>query len=104
MFYGVLHAVVPPVARAVWRPTVPGLENVPATGPVILASNPLSFADSLVIPIVRPRKVVLLAKSDYFTGSGIKGTASRLWFEGLGMLPIDRDDNKAALASLTTAL
>src|SRR4051794_21146769 len=102
--YGLLHAVVPPLAKAVWRPTVTGLENVPATGPVILASNHVSFADSLVIPIVVPRKVVFLTKSDYFTGSGVKGTASRLWFEVLGMLPVDRDDSKAAIASLDTAL
>ena len=102
--YGVLHTVVPPLARVVWRPTVTGLENVPRTGPVILASNHLSFADSLVIPIVAPRKVVFLAKSDYFTGTGIKGRLSRLWFEGLGMLPVDRDDSRAALASLDTAL
>ena len=81
-----------------------GLDNVPRTGPVILASNHLSFADSLVIPIVAPRKVAFLAKSDYFTGTGLKGTASRLWFEGMGMLPVDRDDSKAALASLDTAL
>src|SRR3954451_15788893 len=102
--YGVLHTVVPPLARMVWRPSVTGLENVPRTGPVILASNHLSFADSLVIPIVAPRKVVFLAKSDYFTGTGLKGRLSRLWFEGLGMLPVDRDDRKAALASLDTAL
>ena len=48
----------------------PGLENIPATGPVILASNHLSFADSVVIPVVVPRKVAFLAKSDYFTGTG----------------------------------
>jgi 1-acyl-sn-glycerol-3-phosphate acyltransferase len=104
VIYGVLHRVVPPVARAVWRPTVVGLDNVPPTGGVILASNHLSFADSVVIPCVVPRKVVFLAKSDYFTGSGVKGTASRLWFEGLGMLPVDRDDSRAAIASLDTAL
>jgi 1-acyl-sn-glycerol-3-phosphate acyltransferase len=102
--YTVLHAVVPPVARLVWRPTVTGLENVPRTGPVILASNHRSFADSLVIPIVAPRKVVFLAKSDYFTGTGLKGRAQRAWFEGMGMLPVDRDDPKAALGSLDTAL
>jgi 1-acyl-sn-glycerol-3-phosphate acyltransferase len=102
--YGVLHTVVPPLAKAVWRPTVTGLENVPRTGPVILASNHLSFADSLVIPIVAPRKVVFLAKSDYFTGTGIKGGAQRAWCEGMGMLPVDRDDTKAALATLDTAL
>jgi 1-acyl-sn-glycerol-3-phosphate acyltransferase len=104
MLYGVMHAVVPPLARTIWRPVVEGLDNVPRTGPVIVASNHLSFADSLVIPIVAPRKVVFLAKADYFTGTGIKGAASRAWFGGLGMIPVDRDDTKAAIASLDTAL
>ncbi|WP_122818313.1 lysophospholipid acyltransferase family protein [Nocardioides pantholopis] len=104
MLYRALHSVVPPLAKAVWRPTVRGLANVPGTGPVVLASNHLSFADSIVIPVVVPRKVVFLAKSDYFTGTGVRGALSRMWFEGLGMLPVDRDDSKAALASLDTAL
>ena len=82
VIYGVLHRVIPPVARTVWRPTVIGLENVPPTGGVILASNHLSFADSVVIPCVVPRKVVFLAKSDYFTGSGVKGTLTRLVVRG----------------------
>jgi 1-acyl-sn-glycerol-3-phosphate acyltransferase len=103
-FYEVLHAVVPPLAKAVWRPTVTGLEKVPPSGPVILASNHRSFVDSVVIPIVAPRKVVFLAKSDYFTGPGVKGRAVRAWFEGLGMVPVDRDDTKAALESLDIAL
>jgi 1-acyl-sn-glycerol-3-phosphate acyltransferase len=102
--YRVVHWVVAPVARAVWRPDVTGLENVPATGGVILASNHLSFADSVVIPCVVPRRVAFLAKSDYFTGTGVKGTLTRGWFEGIGMLPVDRDDQKAAIASLDTAL
>jgi 1-acyl-sn-glycerol-3-phosphate acyltransferase len=104
MMYTALHTVVPPVARAIWRPHVRGLSNVPRTGGVILASNHLSFADSVVIPVVVPRKVAFLAKSDYFTGTGVKGAISKAWFEGLGMLPVDRDDSKAALASLDTAL
>jgi 1-acyl-sn-glycerol-3-phosphate acyltransferase len=104
MIYGVLHTVVPPVAKVLWRPTVHGLENVPRTGAVILASNHLSFVDSVVIPVLVPRKVVFLAKSDYFTGPGVKGALSRAWFIGLGMLPVDRDDAKAALTSLDTAL
>lgn len=104
MLYTVLHGVVPPLARAVWRPTIEGLHHVPPTGPVIVASNHLSFVDSVVIPCVVPRKVVFLAKSDYFTGTGAKGALQRAWFEALGMLPVDRDDTKAALASLDTAL
>ena len=99
-----MNAVLPPVLRAVWRPTVRGLEHVPREGGVILASNHRSFVDSVAIPAVVPRKVVFLAKSDYFTGSGIKGFASRAWFEGLGMLPVDRDDTRSAIASLDIAL
>jgi 1-acyl-sn-glycerol-3-phosphate acyltransferase len=96
--------VLPPALRAIWRPRVLGLEHVPRHGGVILASNHLSFVDSVVIPSVAPRKVVFLTKSDYFTGTGLKGLASRAWFEGLGMLPVDRDDTKAAIASLDIAL
>ncbi len=102
--YRVVHTVVEPVAKAIWRPRVSGLEHVPSRGPVILASNHLSFVDSVVIPLVVPRKVAFLAKSDYFTGTGIKGTLSRWWFEGIGMLPVDRDDARAAIDSLDTAL
>jgi 1-acyl-sn-glycerol-3-phosphate acyltransferase len=104
MLYTVAHGVIPPVVRVIWRPTVIGLDHVPAKGGVILASNHLSFVDSIAIPVVVPRKVVFLTKSDYFTGSGVKGFFSRAWFEGLGMLPVDRDDSKAALASLDVAL
>ncbi|WP_337191877.1 lysophospholipid acyltransferase family protein [Nocardioides flavescens] len=104
MLYDVMHRLVPPVLRAVWRPTVHGLEHVPRHGGVILASNHLSFVDSVVIPVVAPRQVVFLAKSDYFTGTGLKGAASRAWFEGLGMLPVDRDDTRAAIKSLDVAL
>ena len=104
MLYEVMHTIVPPLAKVVWRPTVEGLENLPASGPVIVASNHRSFADSMVIPIVTPRQVVFLAKEDYFTGTGVKGTLQRAWFEGLGMVPVDRDDTKAALAALDIAL
>lgn len=104
MLYEVLHATVPPLARLVWRPVVEGAGNVPAEGPVILASNHLSFVDSVVIPIVAPRTVVFLAKAEYFTGTGPRGALQRAWFEGLGMVPVDRDDTRSALDSLEVAL
>jgi 1-acyl-sn-glycerol-3-phosphate acyltransferase len=104
MLYEVVHAVVPPAAKLIWRPHVEGLENVPSTGPVIVASNHLSFADSIVIPFVVPRRVAFLAKRDYFTGTGVKGALIRAWFEGIGMVPVDRDDSKSALDSLNVAL
>jgi 1-acyl-sn-glycerol-3-phosphate acyltransferase len=104
VLYGALHRIVPPLLRAVWRPHVEGLEQVPRTGPLILASNHQSFIDSVVIPAVTPRPVNFLAKSDYFEGRGVKGRLVRGWFEMFGAMPVDRDDSKAALASLDTAL
>ncbi|GAA1919587.1 lysophospholipid acyltransferase family protein [Nocardioides marmoribigeumensis] len=104
MLYRILHTVLPPALRAIWRPTIEGVDHVPLTGGVLLASNHLSFADSVVIPSVAPRDVVFLAKSDYFTGTGVRGALQRAWFEGLGMIPVDRDDSRAAIESLGTAL
>ena len=104
MFYATLNALVPPIARFVWRPVVEGVENVPLTGGVLLASNHLSFMDSVVIPVAAPRKVVFLAKEEYFTGTGVRGFLIRQWFEGLGMVPVNRDDTRSALDSLDVAL
>jgi 1-acyl-sn-glycerol-3-phosphate acyltransferase len=104
MVYKLLKVVLATLFRLVYRPTVTGLGNIPRQGPVILASNHLSFVDSMVIPMVVPRRVAFLAKSDYFTGTGVKGTLSRWWFGGLGMIPVDRDDTRSAQASLDAAL
>jgi 1-acyl-sn-glycerol-3-phosphate acyltransferase len=80
------------------------MENIPATGPVILASNHLSFSDSIFLPLQARRPVVFLAKSEYFTGKGIKGALTRWFFKSTGQLPIDRSGGKASEASLNTGL
>jgi 1-acyl-sn-glycerol-3-phosphate acyltransferase len=104
MFFRATRSLVPPVAKAIWRPVVHGLRHIPREGGLILASNHLSFADSVMIPVVVPRKVVFLAKADYFSGTGLRGELRRAWFQGLDMLPVDRDDSVAAMDSLNTAL
>lgn len=105
MFYWFMkHILLGPFLKAVFRPWVSGAENVPATGPVILASNHLSFVDSIFLPLMLERRVVFLAKSEYFTGKGIKGWASRVFFKGTGQLPMDRSGGKASEASLNTGL
>lgn len=98
------HLVVGPVLLSIFRPWVVGLDKIPATGPVILASNHLSFIDSIFLPLVVDRPVVFLAKSEYFTGKGLKGWATRLFFQASGQLPIDRSGGKASEASLNTGL
>ncbi|WP_122263570.1 lysophospholipid acyltransferase family protein [Ornithinimicrobium cerasi] len=104
MIYELLHPIVTPLATAIWRPDVVGRDNVPATGPVILASNHLSFVDSVVIPLTSPRQVAFLAKAEYFTGTGVRGWISREWFTGVGSIPVNRDDARAAQESLDLAL
>lgn len=104
MVYQFVKVVLATLFKLAYRPTVTGLDNLPRTGPVILASNHLSFMDSMVIPMLVPRRVAFLAKSDYFTGKGVKGTLSRWWFKGFGMIPVDRDDTRAAQLSLDAAL
>jgi 1-acyl-sn-glycerol-3-phosphate acyltransferase len=86
-----------------FRPWVEGLENIPAKGPAILASNHLSFSDSFILPLVVPRSIVFLAKSDYFTGRGFKGWFSRLFFTGVGQVPVDRSGGRASEAAIFTA-
>ena len=71
---------------------------------MILASNHLSFIDSVFLPLVIDRRIIFLAKSDYFTGTGLKGWATRQFFKATGMLPIDRSGGKASEASLNTGL
>ena len=105
MFYWIMkHIVVGPILLAIFRPWVVGLENVPRDGAVVLASNHLSFIDSIFLPLVVDRPVVFLAKSEYFTGRGLKGWATRVFFQAAGQLPIDRSGGKASEASLETGL
>jgi 1-acyl-sn-glycerol-3-phosphate acyltransferase len=93
-----------PLLRVVWRPWAEGLDNVPDDRPVILASNHLSFCDSFFMPILVPRKVTFLAKSEYFTTPGLKGRLTRMFMAGVGQVPIDRSGSDASQAALNTGL
>lgn len=105
MFYWIMkHILVGPLLLAVFRPWVVGLEHVPKEGAVVLASNHLSFIDSIFLPLVVDRPVIFLAKSEYFTGKGLKGWATRVFFQAAGQLPIDRSGGKASEAALETGL
>ena len=105
MFYWVMkHIVVGPVVLSIFRPWIIGMEKVPDRGAVIMASNHLSFIDSIFLPLVMKRRMVFLAKSEYFTGKGLKGWATRVFMNAAGQLPIDRSGGKASEASLITGL
>jgi 1-acyl-sn-glycerol-3-phosphate acyltransferase len=93
-----------PMLRLVFRPRIEGAENVPLEGPAILASNHLSYADWLFMPLTLPRRVTFVAKAEYFTGKGIKGRLQRFFFAGAGQVPIDRSGASAAQGALLSAM
>jgi 1-acyl-sn-glycerol-3-phosphate acyltransferase len=92
--YKVFHAILPTALGAVWHPFSEGVEHVPRTGPAILASNHLSFADHFFLPALLDRPVFFLGKSDYFSGW------KRYFFEGVGVMPVHRQGGDAGEASL----
>jgi len=105
VFYWLLkNGVLGPLISTVFRPTIEGAHHVPAEGPVIVVCNHLSFVDSIFLPLAVPRRMSYLAKSDYFTGTGLRGAIVRWFFTSAGQLPIDRAGGKASEASLNTGL
>ncbi|GAA1468502.1 lysophospholipid acyltransferase family protein [Microbacterium thalassium] len=98
--YALGRVVITPLARLVYRPHIEGRANVPKSGPVIFASNHLSFIDSIAIPVAAPRPVHFLAKASYFEGPGFSGWAQREFFTAIGAIPVQRGAGQAALDAL----
>ncbi|GAB2773422.1 lysophospholipid acyltransferase family protein [Streptomyces chlorus] len=96
MLYGAMKVTVGGSLKLAFRPWTEGLENVPAEGPAILASNHLSFSDSFFLPAVLDRKVTFIAKAEYFTTPGVKGRLTAAFFKGVGQLPVDRSGARGA--------
>ncbi|MET4636881.1 lysophospholipid acyltransferase family protein [Mycetocola sp. 2940] len=105
MFYWFMkYLVAGPLLKTLFRPWVVGQENIPKTGGAIIASNHLSVIDSVFLPLYLDRRISFLAKSEYFTGKGLKGWVTRVFMKMTGQLPIDRSGGKASEASLLTGL
>ncbi|GAB3623432.1 lysophospholipid acyltransferase family protein [Mariniluteicoccus endophyticus] len=98
------NILIGPGIKRVFRPVVEGIDNVPAHGPAIIASNHLSVADWLFTPLALRRRITYVAKSDYFTGTGVKGFVQRRFFAGTGQVPIDRSGGKASMGALKAGL
>ena len=104
MFYWLLKWVlIGPLLRLIFRPHTEGAENVPEEGPAILASNHLSYADWLFMPLTLTRRVTFVAKAEYFTGHGLKGWLQKSFFSGSGQVPIDRSGATAAAGAMLAA-
>jgi 1-acyl-sn-glycerol-3-phosphate acyltransferase len=104
LYWLLKYVLLGPWLRLIFRPLVQGREHVPDEGPAIIASNHLSFSDSIFMPLMVKRKVTFVAKAEYFTGRGIKGRLVRMFFLGTGTIPVDRTGGRAAHAALETQL
>ena len=93
MFWWLMKFVLlGPLLRLLYRPKASGLENIPADGPVIIAANHQSFLDDFLLPLVVPkRKVVFLAKAEYFDKWYL-----RWFFKAANVIPVRRESKSAA--------
>lgn len=98
------HVLIGPFLRLLARPTIEGAENVPPEGGAILASNHLAVADSFFLPLLLPRRVAFLAKREYFTAPGLIGRLKKMFFTGMGQVPVDRSGGSAAVAVMATSI
>jgi 1-acyl-sn-glycerol-3-phosphate acyltransferase len=101
MFWWLMkYVLLGPLLRLLYRPKVRGLDNIPKEGPAVLAANHQSFLDDLLLPLVVPgRKVVFLAKADYFDKWYL-----RWFFKGANVIPVRRESRSAAEAALQTGV
>src|SRR5438046_7221284 len=98
MAYWVLKAVLTPLLRFFYRVRVEGAENLPRNGPVILASNHLSFSDSFFLPLVLRRRVTFVAKAEYF-----EDPKTAWFFRAVGQIPVKRGIGPASAHALESA-
>jgi 1-acyl-sn-glycerol-3-phosphate acyltransferase len=73
------------VFGTIWRMRVYGAENVPKTGPLIIASNHVSYFDPPVLGTTSPRRISYMAKEELFR-IPVLGAAIR----AVGAYPVDR--------------
>lgn len=103
-FYRLAHRIASPATMLYLRPRVTGLENVPAEGAFLIASNHLALLDSYMIPVVCPRGMRFIAKDDYWHRTGPIGWVQRSFFEAIGTVPVDRDTLASKQGALKAAL
>ncbi len=99
VLYRLVRTVFKPVLQRWVDLQVEGLDHVPRTRPAILASNHLSFMDSLVLPLSVPRPVYFLGKADYWDS-----WRTRWFFQGVGVVPVRREGGAAGMESLETGI
>jgi 1-acyl-sn-glycerol-3-phosphate acyltransferase len=102
--YQLSRIVAGPLLHTIWRPTVIGSANIPASGGAILAANHLSAIDSVFLPLMLDRPVTFSAKAEYFTASGPAARLLATYLKATNQLRMDREGPRAAQDTLEAAL
>ena len=84
--YHVCRVIVTALARVWFRPSVIGADNIPLTGPVLIAPTHRSNVDFAFSLFMSPRKVFFMAKEGIFRPPIFAALLARL-----GVFPVDRD-------------
>ena len=100
--YRFAYSFLTPLWRFVFRMDVRGSENIPLTGPILLASNHRSNLDPFFVGVSFPRQVHFMAKAELW-----KVRALGRVIDALGSFPVkrgeaDRNAVKRALEILGT--
>ncbi|WP_072802083.1 lysophospholipid acyltransferase family protein [Rhodococcoides yunnanense] len=104
MWYWIFkYVLIGPILRLLGRPRIEGAHHLPRSGPVILAGNHLTVVDSFFLVLVVRRRIRFVAKSEYFTGGGIKGRFIRWFYTSAGQVPVDRSGSGAGEPALIAA-
>ena len=94
----VTKAGLSPLYRQLFRVKVEGMINIPAEGGALLAANHISFFDTVVLMLSVPRRTRFIGKAEY-----MDSWKTRYAFPALGMIPIERQAGRQAMAALDTA-
>lgn len=98
--YRAMRSVFRGSIKTAHRPTVTGIANVPKTGPVIIASNHRSFADSIYLSALAPRRVSFMAKAEYFERRNPINMMVGGFMTAVGAFPVERGSAAAAVKAL----
>jgi 1-acyl-sn-glycerol-3-phosphate acyltransferase len=96
--YPVARRVLTPLFKGLWRVDVQGLDRLPAEGGALFCPNHTSVIDSFFLPLVLPRRIMFVGKSEYMDSWKTKHI-----FPALGMIPIDRAGGSKSDRALNTA-
>jgi 1-acyl-sn-glycerol-3-phosphate acyltransferase len=84
--YGICHYGMATLHEMFFRGEVAGQENIPATGPFILAANHASHLDPPVAGGHVPREIAAFARKTLW-----KPGIPAWWLTAVGCIPVDRD-------------